>query len=110
MVVTVSLTTPGYCAQPHEQQLIAGIPAIDTGIPTVEPEQAVNIAMRIVMSIHSLAVDISPYLTLLIIIIGGILGIILTSARGMVLWAVVAMLLILWGPQLVGLFEYLKTI
>jgi len=103
-------TIPGYCEQPQEQQPVIGVTAIDTGIPTVTPEQAVSKFKRIVLSIHDLATNISPYLTLLIIIIGGTLGILIKSARGTILWAIAAMLLILWGPQLIGLFEYLKTI
>lgn len=110
IILAITFITPGYCTQPQEQQLVAGMPAIDTGIATVDLEQAVNKAVRIVMSIHSLAIDILPYSTLLTIIIGGILGIILKPVRVTILWAVFAMLLILWGPQLVGLVEYLKTI
>jgi len=110
MILAMSLTTPGYCVQTQEQKPVVGQPAIDTGIPTVTPDQFIDKFKRIVLGIHDLAVNISPYLTLLIVIVGGVLGVIIKSARVAVFWAVIAMLVILWGPQLVGLFEYFKTI
>lgn len=110
MILTMNLTTPGYCTQMLEQKLTVGQPAIDTGIPTVTPDQFIDKFKRTVLSIHDLAVNISPYLTLLIFIVGAILGVVVKSARVAVLWAVIAMLVILWGPQLVGLFEYYKSI
>ncbi|SFH34448.1 hypothetical protein SAMN05660649_04833 [Desulfotomaculum arcticum] len=108
--LSLTSTIPGYCVQSGELQLAADIPAIDTGIPTVTPEQAVDKVKRIVISIHNSAVEISPYLTLLIIVIGGILGILIKSARAAILWAIIAMLLILWAPEIIGLVEFLKTV
>ncbi|MEW6697314.1 MAG: hypothetical protein AB1341_08200 [Bacillota bacterium] len=81
------------------------MPDISTGLPIVTSEQFTAKASRIVAAVYKDAREISPMLTLAVITVCGILSIFFQKARQMILWAVVGMLLILWGPQLISLVQ-----
>ncbi|MBM7854965.1 hypothetical protein JOC37_001345 [Desulfohalotomaculum tongense] len=107
MFAVLCFAAQGYCEETGATEEVL-VPAIDTGIPTVTPEQATGKFKRIVMSIYGSAVEVSPLLTLFIFIVGGTIGVIIKDARKPVFWAIVGMMLVLWGPQLVGLFLYYR--
>lgn len=81
-------------------------PAIDTGLPTVTPQQAEDKAARIVMNMHKSAAKVAPYWTVLIFIIAGFIGIFIREVRTYALGAIIGLVLIVFGPQLIGLFLY----
>lgn len=113
LLILLNISSYGYCEevnlknipsqQAQDSQIEAPMPDINTGLPTVTSEQFIAKITRIVKNIYEDAVEISPQLTLLACIVGGILGIILKEARKSVLWAFGGMLLILWAPQLIAL-------
>ncbi len=99
LVLVVVLTAFGGIA------IAAEAPEINTGLPTVTSDQFIDKASRIVASIYQDAKDISPLITLGIVVVFGILGIFFQKARETILWAVISMLLILWGPQIISLIR-----
>lgn len=102
LVIFLTLATPGHCGEAAE----ATVPNVGTGLPVVTSEQFISKLVSIVQSIHTDAVVLSPQLTILIFIGGGILGIFIAEARKTVAWSIVGMLLVLWGPKLIALVYY----
>ncbi|MCR4443256.1 MAG: hypothetical protein NUV48_14070 [Peptococcaceae bacterium] len=81
-----------------------GLPVIDTGsgLPTVTEDQVVKKAYRVVGSFYNMVAQIAPHITLGVVIIAAIAGIIFESARTTIKWAVIGLVLVLWGPQIVA--------
>ncbi|MCF8010045.1 MAG: hypothetical protein K9L17_04655 [Clostridiales bacterium] len=80
-------------------------PVINAGIPEITPDQVLTFITGIVTQFYDFAAELSPQVTLFIFIIGGIVGIFLNEAKKAVLWAIIGMLLILWGPQVISLLS-----
>lgn len=80
-------------------------PDVGAGLPTVTSDQFTAKANRIVAAIYKDARQISPMLTLAVVTICAVLSIFFHKARQMIIWAVIGMLIILWGPQLISLIQ-----
>jgi hypothetical protein len=76
---------------------------VSAGLPTVTSDQFISKINRLVGAIYSDLMKIAPQITLLIIVLGAIVGIFWREARGTVIWSIGALLLIMWAPQIIGL-------
>lgn len=85
----------------------AGVPVngvdVSFGLPKVTEQDALDKAARITGKIHRMASQIMPELTLVILVVGAVLGIFWGEARRMVLFAIIALVVVLWAPFLISL-------
>jgi len=77
---------------------------VGVGLPQVTSEQFTGKVNRMVGALYSDVVKIAPQITLLICVIGGVLGAFWREARVSVFWSIGALIFILWIPQIIGLF------
>lgn len=54
-------------------------------------------------SFHQVAIKIAIPLTIIVLVIGAILGIFVSAARKMALFAIIALVIVFWAPLLVGM-------
>ena len=73
-----------------------------TGLPNVTTDQVVNKAQRIAMNIYGAAAGAIPYLALVVIIAGVVLSIFFKAARTLVFMAVLALVIVMFAPQIVS--------
>lgn len=76
---------------------------ISMGLPKVTEQDAVDKAARITGKIHSLASKVIPGVTLVVLVVCAVLGIFWGAARRMVLFAIIALAVVLWAPFLISL-------
>jgi len=76
---------------------------IGAGLPQVSSEEFNGKVNRMVGALYGDALKIAPQVTLIVFVVGGILGIFWREARASVAWSVGALILIMWAPQLIGL-------
>lgn len=76
---------------------------VAAGLPKVTEQNALGKAARITSKIHGLASQVMPEITLVILVVGAILGIFWGQARRMVIFAIIALVIVLWAPFLVSL-------
>ncbi|MDN5375151.1 MAG: hypothetical protein PWQ39_191 [Thermacetogenium sp.] len=76
---------------------------ISMGLPKVTEQDAVDKAARITGKIHSLASKVIPGVTLVVLVMCAVLGIFWGAARRMVLFAIIALAVVLWAPFLISL-------
>ena len=103
---------PAQQAQPQSQtqggsqtgSSIKTLPGMDisVGLPLVTTDQAVGKVNRIVSNLHRTAINIAPWVTIFVIVIGGLLLFITKSARAMILWAIIGLLVVIWAVPIVG--------
>jgi len=77
--------------------------ALGAGLPQVSSEDFNGKINRMVGALYGDALEIAPQVTLLVFVIGGVLGIFWREARTSVAWSVFGLVLIMWAPQLIGL-------
>jgi hypothetical protein len=77
---------------------------VGMGLPQVTSEQFTGKVNRMVGAMYGDVVRIAPQITLLVCVIGGILGAFWKEARASVFWSIGALIFILWIPQIIGLF------
>lgn len=101
-----AIGTQGTYVAENIQKDAQGLPVIDTaaGLPTVTEEMAVQKVWRIVGRFYNMAAQIAPHITLGVLVIGVLAGIVFETARNMIKWAILGLVVILWGPQLLSLF------
>ena len=103
LVIPVSVATSG------EVDVGGGVAPtneVGVGLPVVSSEEFVAKVTRMVGAIYKDVVQIAPQITLLVCLVGLVLGIFSQAARISVLWSIGALLLILWAPQIVGLVKH----
>jgi len=86
------------------QSVGTGVSGIDVsaGLPVVTTEQMVNKAQRIAGNIYGAAAGVIPYLALVVIIAGVVLGIFFKAARTLVFMALLALVIVLFAPQIIS--------
>lgn len=82
---------------------------VSSGIPDVTPDAATNKVKRVVMAFYVFAAELSPYITLFIVVVCGLIGFFFREVRSIAFWAVVGMAVVFLAPKLIGLFNYLKN-
>jgi len=76
---------------------------ISAGLEEVTSDDFTAKMGRIASAIYQDVAKIAPMLTVVVIVIGTVIGIFWREARMSVAWSILGLLLILWAPQLVGL-------
>lgn len=89
----------------HIQKDAQGLPVINTGtgLPPVTEDMVVKKVWRMVGRLYNMVAQIAPHITLGVLVIGVLAGIFFESARNMIKWAILGLVIILWGPQLLSL-------
>ena len=79
---------------------------VSAGLPTVTSEEFTGKLTRMIGAIYNDVIKVAPQITLLICIVGAVIGVFSQAARVSVIWSIGALLFILWIPQIIGLMRY----
>ncbi|SHE98669.1 hypothetical protein SAMN02745218_01220 [Desulfofundulus australicus DSM 11792] len=92
-------------ATPGAQSMAQGEPQQGgfAGVQPVSPEEVAGKVGKIVDRVYSMAGNIAPKITVLVLIVGGLLLALFKEARKVIIWSIVGLILVLWAQQVVGL-------
>jgi len=82
-------------------------PDISAGIPQVTTQQAEAKAYRVFNAIYGLVLNVAPGFTLICLIVAALLSIFFREARRAIVIICAVLILIVWGPELVGWFVHI---
>lgn len=102
-VLILALAVCFACSVPAWASAQSG-PDISYGIPTVTTQQAVAKADRVYAQVYDLVSAVSPGMTLIIVIAALFLSIFFKEAKKAIVFAGGALILVMWGPQIIGWF------
>ncbi|MEN6487553.1 MAG: hypothetical protein ABFD66_01515 [Smithella sp.] len=77
---------------------------VDSGLPAVSQDQITGKANDMAMSIHRLAMKVSPQIAIIVLSGCALLGIFLKEARKMIVFLMIGLALIYWAPMIISLW------
>lgn len=80
------------------------------GVSSVSSEDFIQKISTMAYSLYGVAVKVIAPLTVIILVVGGIAAIFFKTARALIAWAIIGMVLVFWSPMLVQLITNWVTL
>lgn len=77
---------------------------VDSGLPVVSQDQIAGKANNMAMSVHKLAMKVSPQISIVVFIGSALLGTFIKEARKMIIFVMIGLALVYWAPMIISLW------